>query len=336
MMMRQMQKAVLTLDGAVARAYLACRRERSALICFLFHSVFRDQREIDRGDVDPLDRTTVAQIRQFIDYYLCQGYRFVRPRDVLSGLNPGGRYAMLSFDDGYYNNSLVLPLLEEFKVPAVLFVSTDNVRLGKCFWWDVLYRELANRGVALAGRDQVERAMKVCTTEQIEAKLIELYGPRCFAPRGDIDRPFTPRELKEFAANPLIELGNHTANHAILTNYASDAAYRQLTDARDWLKTEIGIEPLAVAYPNGNHDRRIVDLSRRAGYKLGFTVQPMKTTVPVTSDVRRRMCLGRFMPSAYTPMLTQCRTYRSDLQLYGPLRDTMSRMMHRAARAGAR
>jgi peptidoglycan/xylan/chitin deacetylase (PgdA/CDA1 family) len=216
----------------------------------------------------------------------------------------------------------------------VVFVSTENVRLGKCYWWDVSFRELARRGVSPLARHAAARAMKGLTTERIEAELIARYGADCFKPRGDIDRPFTPAELKQFAANPWIELGNHTANHAILTNYSSDAALRQLTDARDWLAKEIGVAPLAVAYPNGDHDRRIVDLSRRAGYRLGFTVRPMKTRVPLSSDARQRMCIGRYMPSAYTPILTQCRTYRSDLQMYGLFRDTVNRMVRSTARAG--
>ena len=41
---------------------------------------------------------------------------------------------MLTFDDGYYNNHLALPVLEEFDVPALFFISTNHVKQQKCFW----------------------------------------------------------------------------------------------------------------------------------------------------------------------------------------------------------
>ena len=72
----------------IARAYLALFRERDALLTFLFHSLFRDEREIGLNLVDPLQRTTVAQFRRFVEYYLDHGYRFVTPADVLDGLEP--------------------------------------------------------------------------------------------------------------------------------------------------------------------------------------------------------------------------------------------------------
>ena len=87
-MVHAIQKIVRTTDAAVARVYLSLFREQNALITFLFHSLFRDEREIALNRVDPLQRTTVAKFRQFIEYYLRHGYRFVTPADLLAGLRP--------------------------------------------------------------------------------------------------------------------------------------------------------------------------------------------------------------------------------------------------------
>src|SRR6185437_1261239 len=185
-------------DDIIARAYLALFRERGGLRAFLFHSLFRDEREIALHQVDPLQRTTVAQLRAFVEYYLGHGYRFVGPDDVLRGLEPEGKYALISFDDGYFNNTLALPILREYGVPAVFFISTNHVRENKCFWWDVLYRERHAEGAA---DRQIYRecvGMKRKTTEQIEEELMRRFGDDAFRPRGDIDRPFTPAELREF------------------------------------------------------------------------------------------------------------------------------------------
>ena len=131
-MVSGIQHIIRRADAAVARTYLAMFEERCALIPFLFHSVFDRPESISLNHVDPLQRTTVAEFRLFIEYYLSHGYEFVDPERVLTGLKPDGKYALISFDDGYFNNSLVLPVLEEFNVPAVFFIAADNVRLGKC------------------------------------------------------------------------------------------------------------------------------------------------------------------------------------------------------------
>src|SRR5690348_16894723 len=73
----KIQKFVRSTDEAIARVYLSLFKERNALLPFLFHSLFRDEREIELNLVDPLDRTTIAKLRQFIEYYLDCGYRFV-------------------------------------------------------------------------------------------------------------------------------------------------------------------------------------------------------------------------------------------------------------------
>src|SRR5436309_882550 len=116
-MVSGIQHIIRRADAAVARTYLSMFQERSALIPFLFHSLFKDEADIAVNHVDPLQRTTVRQFRDFIRYYLDHGYEFVDPRRVLAGLRPEGKHALITFDDGYYNNTLALPVLEECGVP---------------------------------------------------------------------------------------------------------------------------------------------------------------------------------------------------------------------------
>ena len=265
----------------LARAYLSLFRERNALMSFLFHSLFRDEREIRQNLVDPLQRTTVAQFRQFIAYYLENGYRFVSPDDLLDGLGPEGKYALITFDDGYFNNTLALPVLEEFGVPAVFFVSTGHVHQGKCFWWDVLHRELSATGASPRTIYREATRLKVHTTEQIEAMLTERFGPGAFTPRGDIDRPFTPSELRDFAGHPRVHLGNHTADHAILTNYSPEQVREQIVDAQESLRAMAGVSPSVIAYPNGAHTGMILRTCDELGMKAGFTIRPEKNALPL-------------------------------------------------------
>lgn len=319
-MISSIQNLVRATDSWIARGYLALFRERNALLSFLFHSLFRDEREIALNLVDPLQRTTVAQFRRFVEYYLDHGYRFVSPGDLLSGLDPEGKYGLITFDDGYFNNTLALPILEEFQVPAVFFVSTDHVRQSKSFWWDVLYRERVAQGASLPAIYQEGLALKSLKTEQIEGELKARFGEAAFVPRGPVDRPFTPAELREFASHPFVHLGNHTANHAILTNYTPEQIQAQIRDAQESLAEMTGVRPSVIAYPNGAHSWRVVETCEEIGLKIGFTIKPKKNFLPLAADSAEALRLGRFAPHGEAAIEDQCRTFRSDLLLYGALR----------------
>lgn len=314
------QRMVRSIDSVVARIYLALCRERNAVISFLFHSLFKSEKEIAQKLVDPLERTTVAQFRQFVRYFLQHGYRFISPDDLLGSLDPRGKYALITFDDGYFNNSLALGVLEEFGVPAIFFISTEHVRLNKSFWWDVLYRERSAQG---ASERQIYRealALKSLRTHEIESRLIERFGPAALTPRGDIDRPFTPAELRDFAQSSHVHLGNHTADHAILTNYDLPEAEAQIRGAQETLREMTGVTAMSIAYPNGAHNPRLVRMCREIGLKVGFTIRPAKIGLPLNDGSPSLLQLGRFVPHADSPMATQCRTFRSDFQLYGKFR----------------
>jgi peptidoglycan/xylan/chitin deacetylase (PgdA/CDA1 family) len=317
------QNLVHHADAAVARAYLAMFRERSAVMSFLFHSLFRDEREIACGHLDPLQRTTVAQFRQFVEYYVDQGYHFITPADLIAGLPGDGRFVMITFDDGYYNNHLALPILEQFNVPATFFISSNHVRQNKSYWWDVVYRQRLAQGGSPGDAYDEALSMKRLRTEEIEANLLERFGTDALTPRTDIDRPMTPTELREFARHPLVHIGNHTANHAILTNYTPDEIRQQLAVCQSALAEMTGKTPIAIAYPNGGHDDTVVRIAREVGLTVGVTVRPAKNRLGPASDLLR---LNRFCPDGPMPMRTQCRTFRSDVLIYGMFRECYLRL----------
>lgn len=324
-MTRALQAFVRSTDSFVARLYLSIFAEKPALSCFLFHSLFRDEAEMGQNAIDPLDRTTVAHLRQLIEYYLEQGYRFVSPADIPGALAGDGKWALITFDDGYFNNSLALPVLREFDVPALFFISSNHVREQKCFWWDVLYRELIAQGASPGGVNQEALALKYLTTEDIESNLLQRFGPMALRPRGEIDRPFTLRELREFAADPLVHIGNHTSNHAILTNYPAGEARGQIERCQQDLAEMIGRRPDAIAYPNGAYNEEVIAACVEQGIRLGFTVRPRKNRLPLGSG-DALLTLGRFVPHSQSSVASQCRTYRSDVLLYGACRAAYLRL----------
>jgi peptidoglycan/xylan/chitin deacetylase (PgdA/CDA1 family) len=326
MMTQAIQHAVRTADTAIAGAYLKLGKERNALMSFLFHSVFRSEEEMAKNLADPLDRTTVEKFRHFIEHYLNHGYEFVGPDALMNGLPDNKKYALITFDDGYFNNTLILPVLDEFDVPALFFIATDNVQQNKSFWWDALYRARMAQGASLDDIKNDGDELKDLRNHEIEQLLIERYGPDVLCPRSDIDRPFTPAELRDFARNPHVHLGNHTASHGILLNYTPEEVKQQVLGAQAALREMAGVDPVAIAYPNGGHTDTIVNSCGEMGLKFGFTVRPKKIPLPLTNQAQSLLRLGRFCFHGEQAIEAQCRTYRSDLQLYGLFRDLYLRL----------
>ena len=326
-MYSQIRSLLLAIDRWIAQTPLAPGREGGVLLSFLFHSIFLNLEEARAGVMDPQQEITVEMLRRFIGYFQNHSYIFVSPSEIAGGLRPRGRYVLLTFDDGYFNNSRSLPVLTEFQVPAVFFVSSGHVKQGKAFWWDAAYREMRRRGIAQEKTSQRFAELKRMKTADAEAQIENEFGAKALVPVGDLDRPFSPAELKEFARHPLVSLGNHTSDHAILSNYSDDEARAQIQDGQDEILAMTGQTADIIAYPNGYETPAIAGAAREAGLRLGVGVNPGRNRLPLDVGSDEAMTLKRFTLHAGSPIESQCRTSRSGLSLYRSAR-AMKRQTH--------
>jgi peptidoglycan/xylan/chitin deacetylase (PgdA/CDA1 family) len=276
-----------------------------SLITLLFHSLYRNRDETANQNI------TTDDFRRFIGHVLDSGFTPVSPAQVDAGLGAGGKYVMITFDDGYFNNTLALDVLERFHAPATFFISSDHVQRNKGFWWDAMNRELENAGMGeRARRAEIDR-VKAWSGSRIEEHLLDSFGPGTLDPRSDLDRPFTPAELRDFARSKWVHLGNHTCDHAILTNCSVDEIARQIQGCQEALADMVGYAPLAIAYPNGDYSEQAVAAARRSGLRIGVTVRPFSNRLPLDDD-KSRMTLGRFMPEGARDMAFQWRKFSSE------------------------
>ena len=285
------------------------------LLIFVLHSLFESAEEIALGLMDPQQAVTTEMFRSLVADLRDHGHRFVSPDDIVAGLDPGQCCAMITFDDGYANNLRALPTLEEFQAPAVFFVASNHVRTGKPFWWDVLYRELHKRGQPDAKLEGARAGLKRLRTCDAEARIMAEFGSVAFRTASDIDRPFTAAELAILAGHPLAHIGNHTADHAILTNYSPPEMREQIMGAQEALQVMTGRIPAVIAYPNGNVSGPVLQVAYEAGLRLGVTVGAGRNTIPSTRSKTRALLLKRFMLWGTRDLRAQCRVARSPLSL---------------------
>lgn len=313
---------IQSIDSISAKGYLKFFRERNSLIILLFHGIFENENDIRSGMLDPEPHKgiTIQKFRQIIEHFLANNYLFVSPDDILNGLRKGGRYILITFDDGYFNNYNALTSLREYGVPALFFISADNVTRSKSFWWDVIYRERMKSGMPVKKIALEQKDFKQKTAEEIEIYIIKNFGEKALRPKSDIDRPFTPLELKKISQEKYVHIGNHTAGHAILSNYTSDGIKRQIISCQQAIREITGISPIAISYPNGSYSKETIRIAREAGMAIGITTLPRKNYLPMETGSESMLSLGRFLLEEGKDLSSQCDVIRSDISLYNQLK----------------
>jgi len=282
------------------------------LLVFMFHPLFGSQEEAESAPMHPHERATAEGLKRLFDYFRGHGYEFVGAAEVDRGLEPGGRYAHLSFDDGFASNLGLLDLLPGEGVHATVFPSAHHVLEGKAYWWNVVYRERhrSGQGSRVAAETEMLRRMPA---PEVDEYLLAQFGPRALEPVGDVDRPLTVDELRELGASPWVEIGNHTLDHQVLSRCPREVAREQVGGAQRWLEEVLGRPPFVIAYPDGAFDDELVAISRSEGLRLGLTVVAENNPLPLSGAARMR--LGRFRIVLGRREQAQMRAVRSAVQL---------------------
>ncbi|WP_066633204.1 polysaccharide deacetylase family protein [Labilibacter marinus] len=283
-------------DYFLARLLILFGYNKGYLISFLFHGIFTDENEAFKGDCDPQQAITLLRFESIIKFYKKRGYQFVSPHDDFCNLDRKGKYVLLSFDDGYYNNTRVVPILMKYQVPAVFFISSGHSINQKSYWWDAVYRtefKLGKRGKDIL---DIQNGLKGNKTIDIESQLEANYGKGILCPIGDTDRPMTTGELKEFESNSMVYIGNHTNNHEIITNLNDDELQDELIKCKDYVNSVASKGAYMFAYPNGAYNRTQLDLIKNTGYKLAITTERGRNKLPFKDE--DKMQIKRFIPKS--------------------------------------
>ena len=294
----------------MSHSCLSARRgtDQDHLLSLNFHSISANER-VPGGYGDDHLVHTIDQFAEAIAYFQSQGFQFLRCVDLLADLPRNGRFVHLSFDDGYANNLEVLPVLEQFQVPATFFVTTGHIESGDAYWWDAVYHLGMQQGHS---RRQIDRLQLELTNQSPRAfhrSLETLLGDGPIRPQGDRDRPMTIDELRQLAAHSLVEIGNHSHNHYSLPGCTPEVAVQQITDAQDWLVDVLGQPAKAFAYPYGYWNEASIQAVAAAGIQLAFGTHGGRTRTPIQEHQQRS--IGRYELKRGDSINGQCRMIRS-------------------------
>jgi peptidoglycan/xylan/chitin deacetylase (PgdA/CDA1 family) len=171
-----------------------------------------------------------------------RGYAGATFGDAIAARPARSKTVAVTFDDGYRSVlSLARPILRELGLPATVFVPTDFVGSGRPMSWPGIDRWLGG---------------------EHEPELV----------------PLSWEELGELRAAGW-EIGSHTCTHPHLTRLADDALAEELGRSRERCEEMLGAPCRSLAYPYGDHDDRVVEAARAAGYDRACIV-PKRLTPP--------------------------------------------------------
>lgn len=272
---------------------LNLKKDSNHLLVFTFHGIFKSQREKQLNHIDPQNNMTVNQFISFLNYFQRNNYRFISPHDLSKGLNNDQRYAMITFDDGYYNNILAFDILKRYKIPALIFLTTKNITENKSYWWDIIYKYRSKQGSTFEKIHNEQKLLKKIKHSDIDTYILQNFGIQAFKPWSDIDRPFTKEEIKKLAKNPYIFFGNHTNNHAILTHYNKEEIKEELKFSNKIIFALTRRLPQTIAFPNGNFNKQVLETIEEEGFRFAFSTESNKNCLPI--EMRDKLiCLNRY------------------------------------------
>lgn len=70
------------------------------------------------------------------------------------------------------------------------------------------------------------------------------------------------------------EIFSHTFSHPILTDIDDDRLQAELIESKKALEGIVGHKVIGISYPHGAYDTRVYTAVKKAGYMLGFTIDP--------------------------------------------------------------
>jgi peptidoglycan/xylan/chitin deacetylase (PgdA/CDA1 family) len=247
--------------------------------------------------------------------YLTRNYQIISVKELNSIQNG----CVLSFDDGWADNfHHAYPILKSYKVPAIIFLSTNMIGSTNWPWTDrISYYIRYSSNSKLKGlldyltRYQINFKVSIRTLLMQKKNLAEniIYSMKLsgraklqnlidsidamMSDLHDILQKESPwltwEQIREMKQN-MIDFGAHTHNHVILTNTSLDDAEKEIIQSKRILAEKIGDPVEIFSYPNGNYNRQIVKLLEQNGYRYAVT-----TKKGFVDDYSDNFILNRFL-----------------------------------------
>jgi len=228
---------------------------------------------------------------------LKEKFEVISLADIVTRLHLGKSVAgccAITFDDGWLDNfTHAFGVLQEFKLPATVFLASSFIGTDKHFWPEQLSFYLRQPEMRRTGK--YEAIIHKFYSEVIpaidEESFIDnaIVALKSWSPdkrdelldclRAITTCPGAPRllmnwdEVLEMHRSGLVDFGSHTVNHEILDQIPLDKAREEIVCSRDEIEAFLGVPVTLFAYPNGNFNAPLLNVVKEIGYTGAVTTK---------------------------------------------------------------
>lgn len=219
-------------------------------------------------------------------------------KERLEGAGGGKRFAVLTFDDGYFDTrDYALPILKRHDAPFTVFVTPGLAERTTPLWWldleDVVRARETIEVQLPSGRfvhptrtpdDQragfrrlywALRDLPETTMREVVATMAADAGIDTLARVERLCMDWSA--LRDFARESLVTIGAHSLTHPRLKTLSDEASQAEIAESKARIEKEIGKEVKHFAYPVGDTASagiREFAFARAAGFETGVTTRP--------------------------------------------------------------
>ncbi|MDQ3281817.1 MAG: polysaccharide deacetylase family protein [Acidobacteriota bacterium] len=236
--------------------------------------------------------------------YLAHHYECLSMGEAVARLSAGTLHrgtAIVTFDDGYRDNLLAVPILKHYGVPATIYITTGAIDRERSFWWDehevILTRldrlaftwrdrafqwDLSNDVLKLRAFHELNRFFKSLTPVEQDEVLVLMHAAAREAggepPFFDAETMLSWDDIIALDREPLITIGAHTIDHFVSSQLTPEELTRQAGGSRDALERRLGHPVEHFAFPFGREEHagpREFSIVAAAGFQSAVTTRPL-------------------------------------------------------------
>jgi peptidoglycan/xylan/chitin deacetylase (PgdA/CDA1 family) len=280
-------------------------RGRACVLCY--HRVLPEEEfEANKNPNSNLIMPTSKFAEQMS--YLAENYEVVFMDDLVGHLKGDSKefVVVVTFDDGYKDNlTHALPILEQYNIPATIYITTRFPEGDTWMWWNEIWDYLENNDTL--GVNDVPEGLTISTLRQKikcfnklfdwilnlsyekQKKYVETLT-KSVARKQYSNLCLNWEEIKILDQHPLVTIGAHTNSHPNLKKLTEQEAFAEMSHSKNLLEEKLKHSIEHFAYPFGTHneaDVREFELASRCGFRTAVTTRPESLKSPALNAIPR-------------------------------------------------
>jgi peptidoglycan/xylan/chitin deacetylase (PgdA/CDA1 family) len=297
----------------------------TGILVFNYHRIGFVDGSYDAGIWDASPPTFERQVQ-----LLKREFDVIAPADLETARRTvGGRYVMLTFDDGYRDTfTEAFPVLKAHGLPATFFITTGFLDTGGIAWWDEIawIIHATERSELRVGpwieqplslkppgrQAAMKTLIKLCMSlpHEVQHTFLDTLADAADTGRHRPGGGFwmTWDQIRQLRAAGM-HIGGHSVSHPLLARLPPDDQHREITGCQARLEDELGEPMRYFSYPFGGKDSFAAStrgILAASGVELAFSFYGGSQRIDHWDPLDvRRCCVGATVsPERFALMLT--------------------------------